>query len=121
MLIDKNENLIVQIGGKTKLFSKEEVKQALNLLEDSKITFCAKYNREQEDLLKQNDKCFDPIVEAVREDLLQRSGRGLQKYGVMLSRKDIDLKGWLQHLYEEQLDSVNYIKRAIIEIENDVN
>lgn len=122
MTVDNQENLIINIGGKTQLFNKEFVKDALKAhtieKEHEKLTFCAKYNRDSEDLLEPNDKCFDPIVEAVRTDLLERSGRGIQKYGVMLSRKDIDLKGWLQHLYEEQLDSINYIKRAITEIEN---
>jgi len=120
MTIDNHENLIINIGDKTQLFNKEFVKQALkaHTIEKENQTFCAQYNREQENLLKSNGIAFDPVVEAVREDLLSRSGRGIQKYGVMLSRKDLNLKDWLQHLYEEQLDSVNYIKRAIIEIEN---
>jgi len=120
MSITEKEELVVSIGGKTRLFTKEFVKEALkaHTIEKENQTFCAQYNREQENLLKSNGIAFDPVVEAVREDLLSRSGRGIQKYGVMLSRKDLNLKDWLQHLYEEQLDSVNYIKRAIIEIEN---
>jgi hypothetical protein len=35
----------------------------------------------------------------------------------MLSRKDIDLKGWLNHAYEEALDMANYLKRSIKELE----
>jgi hypothetical protein len=59
----------------------------------------------------------DKVVEAVRADLLERSKRGIDKYNTTLERTDIDLKGWLQHSYEECLDMANYLKRCIIEIE----
>ena len=57
----------------------------------------------------------DPIVEAVRADLLRRSQVGIAKYGVTLARKDLSLRDWLQHAYEETLDQANYLKRAIRE------
>ena len=60
----------------------------------------------------------DKVVEAVRKDLLRRSKLGINKYGVTLDRKDLNLKSWLQHAYEECLDQANYLKRSIIEIEN---
>jgi hypothetical protein len=60
----------------------------------------------------------DKVVEAVRKDLLRRSKLGINKYGVTLDRKDLNLKYWLQHAYEECLDQANYLKRSIIEIEN---
>lgn len=59
----------------------------------------------------------DTIVEAVRADLLRRSELGIAKYGVTLDRKDLGLRDWLQHAYEETLDQANYLKRAIIEID----
>lgn len=59
----------------------------------------------------------DKVVEAVRADLLRRSQLGIQKYGVTLERQDLSLKDWLQHAYEETLDQANYLKRAIIAIE----
>lgn len=59
----------------------------------------------------------DAVVEAVRQDLLERSQVGLGKYGVTLEREDLELKEWLQHAYEETLDQANYLKRAILEIE----
>lgn len=59
----------------------------------------------------------DAVVEAVRRDLLERSQRGVTKYGVTLEREDLNLKEWLQHAYEETLDQANYLKRAILEIE----
>lgn len=38
----------------------------------------------------------DPIVEAVRAKLLERSQRGLAKYGVGLDRTDFTHREWLQ-------------------------
>lgn len=59
----------------------------------------------------------DSVVEAVRQDLLQRSQVGIAKYGITLERTDLRLRDWLQHAYEETLDQANYLKRAIIELE----
>ncbi|WP_439398512.1 hypothetical protein ACRQ5Q_14570 [Bradyrhizobium sp. PMVTL-01] len=59
----------------------------------------------------------DPVVEAVRQDLLQRSQLGIKKYGVTLDRDDLALRDWLQHAYEETLDQANYLKCAIMEID----
>ena len=60
---------------------------------------------------------IDPIVEAVRADLLRRSQFGIAKYGVTLARTDLNLRDWLQHVYEETLDQANYLKRAIVELD----
>ncbi|MFL5001402.1 MAG: hypothetical protein ACJ8FU_08305 [Xanthobacteraceae bacterium] len=59
----------------------------------------------------------DAVVEAVRADLLIRSQVGIAKYGVTLDRTDLSLRDWLQHAYEEHLDAANYLKRAIIELD----
>lgn len=59
----------------------------------------------------------DLVVEAVRADLLRRSQVGILKYGVTLERTDLDLRAWLQHLYEEMLDGANYAKRMLIELD----
>ena len=61
----------------------------------------------------------DPVVDAVREDLRRRSEIGMEKYGVTMMRKDLKLRDWLQHAYEEALDSANYLKRAIMEIDGE--
>ena len=61
---------------------------------------------------------IDKVVEAVREDLLQRSQVGIKKYHTTLDRKDISLRDWLQHAYEECLDQANYLKRAILKIDS---
>lgn len=63
----------------------------------------------------QADPC--PIVAAVRADLLARSERGLAKYGKTLARTDLTLRDWLQHAYEEGLDEVLYLRRAIEELD----
>ena len=60
----------------------------------------------------------DNIVEQVREDLLRRSQIGIKKYNTTLERTDLNLKDWMQHSYEECLDMANYLKRCIIELEN---
>jgi hypothetical protein len=61
--------------------------------------------------------CIDTVVDAVRADLLRRSQIGIAKYGVTLDRTDLTLRDWLQHAYEETLDQANYLKRAIMEID----
>ena len=61
---------------------------------------------------------IDKVVESVREDLLRRSQVGINKYNTTLERTDLSLKDWLQHSYEECLDMANYLKRCIIELEN---
>lgn len=58
------------------------------------------------------------IEDSVCEDIQRRAALGLQKYGATLERTDIDLRGWLQHAYEENMDYLLYIKRAMIELEN---
>ena len=60
----------------------------------------------------------DKIVQAVMNDLNERSKVGLAKYNTSLERTDLNLKDWLIHAYEETLDKANYLKRAILEIEN---
>ena len=59
----------------------------------------------------------DPIVEAVRADLLRRSQVGIAKYGATLARTDLTLRDWLQHAYEEHPDAANYLKRAILDLD----
>ena len=58
----------------------------------------------------------DTVVEAVREDLLSRSERGILKYNTTLKFNDKD--NYLNHLYEEILDSANYCKKLIMQKED---
>lgn len=62
---------------------------------------------------------IDHVVEAVREDLLKRSQVGIKKYNVTLDRNDLSLKDWLQHAYEECLDQANYLKKSILQLEEE--
>lgn len=59
----------------------------------------------------------DKVVLAVMSDLNRRSEVGLKKYNTPLERTDLELRDWLQHAYEECLDQANYLKRAIMELE----
>jgi hypothetical protein len=58
----------------------------------------------------------DSNVEAVREGLLQRSVRGLEKYGVTTNRTDLSVLQWLTHLQEELMDAAVYIEKLKGEI-----
>ncbi len=59
----------------------------------------------------------DPIVEQVRQKLLDRSRVGIRKYGVTLERGDLLLIDWLTHLQEELLDAANYVQCCINRLE----
>lgn len=61
-----------------------------------------------------------PVVDAVREDLQQRSQLGIAKYGHTLAENPLTLRQWLQHAYEECLDQANYLKRSIMELAGQV-
>ena len=66
------------------------------------------------------DKKVDMVIDAVRHDLLSRSQLGIKKYGVTLSEGGLSHRAFLQHAYEEALDLANYLKGAIIRLDNDV-
>lgn len=105
MTITDKGDLIININEKTRIFSKDEVKKVLT---DSLYV---------SGIDPPISEKTDSIVEAVREDLLNRSRVGLKKYGVALDRTDLSLRDWLQHSYEECLDMANYLKRSIIELD----
>lgn len=56
---------------------------------------------------------IDPNVESVRAKLLERSQRGIAKYGTTTARGDLSLVDWLRHLQEELLDAAVYIEAAL--------
>jgi hypothetical protein len=60
----------------------------------------------------------DPIVKAVQADLDARSVKGIKKYGTTVAGNPGDLRYWLQHAYEEGLDQLLYLKRAMQEIDD---
>lgn len=55
----------------------------------------------------------DKHVEAVRQQLLERSEVGLQKYGVTTERTDLTRLDWLRHAQQEALDFAVYLEVLI--------
>ena len=58
------------------------------------------------------------IEAAVCNDIAERQQKGIAKYGVTVAENPLELREWLQHAYEETLDKAIYLKRAIMEMEN---
>lgn len=56
-------------------------------------------------------KVEDPIVLKVMSKFYERSQRGIEKYGTMLTRTDLNLTDWLNHLQEELMDATLYIEK----------
>ncbi len=57
------------------------------------------------------EKVEDPIVLKVMSKFYDRSQRGIEKYGTMLTRTDLDFIDWVTHLQEEMLDAALYCER----------
>ena len=53
------------------------------------------------------------ILAAVIADLRRRELKGLETYGTTMDRTDLSHEEWLNHLYEEVLDSAVYLKKII--------
>ena len=53
------------------------------------------------------------ILAAVIADLRRRELKGLETYGTTMDRTDLSHEEWLNHLYEEVLDSALYLKKII--------
>jgi hypothetical protein len=56
-------------------------------------------------------KVEDPIVLKVMSKFYNRSQRGIEKYGTMLTRTDLEFIDWVTHLQEEMLDAALYCER----------
>jgi hypothetical protein len=63
-----------------------------------------------------NQKVEDPIVLKVMSKYYERSQRGIEKYGTMLTRTDLNLIDWLTHLQEEMMDAALYCERLKDEV-----
>lgn len=46
-------------------------------------------------------------------DIARRQQMGIQKYGTTLADNPLPHRAWLQHAYEEGLDFVMYLRRAM--------
>lgn len=55
---------------------------------------------------------------AVCADIAKRQALGINKYGTTVAQNPLELRAWLQHAYEEVLDTAVYLKRAIEEIDS---
>jgi len=53
------------------------------------------------------------LLEEINADLQKRETKGINTYGTTLDNADLNKAQLLNHLYEELLDSVFYIKRLI--------
>lgn len=53
------------------------------------------------------------LLEEINADLQKREAKGIKTYGTTLDDANLNKAQLLNHLYEELLDSVFYIKRLI--------
>lgn len=49
----------------------------------------------------------------IHEDLIASDIKGYEEYGVSVDREDYTNKEWLEHTYQEVLDTAKYLKRAL--------
>ena len=52
-------------------------------------------------------------VAAVVQEIQVREKRGLAKYGMTMDRQDLGYKQWQQHLLEELMDAILYLRRVM--------
>lgn len=53
----------------------------------------------------------DQIVKSVLAKYVERSNVGLKKYGTPLTRNDLTLDQWIEHLQQEMMDATLYLER----------
>lgn len=58
-----------------------------------------------------NTECQDPVVESVRQKLLDRSNVGIKKYNTTLETNNTD--NYLKHAQEEAMDLSNYLEKLM--------
>jgi hypothetical protein len=59
----------------------------------------------------------DPIVVDVIERIKTRADKGMEKYGVPMTRPDVTTVEWLRHAQEEAMDLAIYLERCIRDLE----
>lgn len=97
MTVTDNLELIINIDGRTRLITKDQIIKAFAEPKAS----CANYERDN----------FDPVVEGVRQKLLDRSQVGIKKYGTTL--KDNTKDNYLNHIQMELMDACNYLETLL--------
>ena len=58
------------------------------------------------------------ITKSIIKDLIDSDKKGVEEYGTTVDRGDYNLKDWLQHAYEETLDTAKYLAAAIKKLED---
>lgn len=51
------------------------------------------------------------LLDEVISEFKKREERGLSKYGTTMDREDLSLSEWIQHLREELMDAILYLKK----------
>jgi hypothetical protein len=59
----------------------------------------------------------DSIVEQVVQKIASRSNVGIKKYNTTLDRTDLSTIDWIDHVVEEQMDSILYLTRLKKDLE----
>jgi len=59
------------------------------------------------------------ITKSIIKDLIDSDKKGVEEYGTTVDRGDYNLKDWLQHAYEETLDTAKYLAAAIKKLEDE--
>ena len=62
----------------------------------------------------------DKIIEQVINKIKSRSDVGFKKYKVTLHQDEQPLNVWLTHIQEELMDSVNYIEKAKMVLQDEI-
>ena len=57
------------------------------------------------------------IEKAVCEDIARRQALGIAKYGQTVAENPLELREWVNHIYEELLDAAIYAKRILAELD----
>jgi hypothetical protein len=65
-----------------------------------------------------NQEVTDKVVLKVLAKYAERSQKGIEKYGTILTRTDLNLTDWLTHLQEELMDATLYVERLKDEVKN---
>jgi hypothetical protein len=64
--------------------------------------------------------CDDPIVEAVIAKFRERSRVGVAKYGTTLHQNNGGIDYWLNHVEEELMDALNYVRKLRVALSAEV-
>ncbi len=62
----------------------------------------------------------DKVIERVINKIKARSDVGYKKYGVTLHNDEQTLETWLTHIQEELMDAVNYIEKAKLVLQDEI-